>query len=97
MGGTSPSSLREPPGVIVGSDPAYLPLNRIVATGPFVLVFYLCRGFFDQAPDLATSGAFIYSLVLAFLIGFLTESLIGMLSFWFLENESENEEKTKRE
>lgn len=57
----------------------------IVATGPFVLVFYMCRGFFDQAPDPATIGAFVYALLLAFLIGFLTESLIGMISFWFLE------------
>jgi ABC-2 type transport system permease protein len=57
----------------------------IVATGPFVLVFYLCRGFFDQTPDLTTICAFVYALLLAFLIGFLTESLIGMISFWFLE------------
>ncbi|MBS0265839.1 MAG: ABC-2 family transporter protein [Planctomycetes bacterium] len=57
----------------------------LVATGPFVFVFYLCRSYFAYAPDLATIGAFILSLVIAFLIGFLMESLIGLISFWFLE------------
>ncbi|MBI3860491.1 MAG: ABC-2 family transporter protein [Planctomycetia bacterium] len=56
-----------------------------VATGPFVLVFYLCRGYFAYSPDLPTIGAFVLSLVIAFLIGFLMESLIGLISFWFLE------------
>lgn len=57
----------------------------VVATGPFALVFYLCRGFFDISPDLMTIAAFVYSLILAFLIGFLTETLIGLIAFWFLE------------
>jgi ABC-2 type transport system permease protein len=56
-----------------------------VATAPFALVFYLCRSYFAQTPDLATVGAFAISLVIAFLIGFLMESLIGLISFWFLE------------
>jgi ABC-2 type transport system permease protein len=57
----------------------------VVAAAPFALVFYLCRGFFDHAPDLSTIAAFVYSLILAFLIGFLTECLIGLIAFWFLE------------
>lgn len=57
----------------------------VVATAPFALVFYLCRGFFDAAPDLLTIVAFAYALILAFLIGFLLECLIGLISFWFLE------------
>ncbi|MSR59145.1 MAG: ABC transporter permease [Planctomycetaceae bacterium] len=57
----------------------------VVATGPFVLVFYLCRGYFEQTPDLITIAAFAYALALAFLIGFLMECLIGFISFWFLE------------
>jgi len=56
-----------------------------VATLPFALVFYLCRGFFDEAPDPITVVAFVLSLVIAFLIGFLMETLIGLISFWFLE------------
>jgi len=56
-----------------------------VATAPFALVFYLCRGYFAHAPDLPTVCAFMASLVIAFLIGFLMETLIGLISFWFLE------------
>ncbi len=56
-----------------------------VATAPFALVFYLCRGFFDDTPDLVTIVAFVTSLIIAFLVGFLMETLIGLISFWFLE------------
>ena len=56
-----------------------------VATGPFLLVFFLCRGYFDGWPDGVTIAAWVVSLVLGFLVGFLLESLIGLISFWFLE------------
>jgi ABC-2 type transport system permease protein len=56
-----------------------------VAAGPFVLVFWLCRGFFAGWPDGWTIAAFAVSLVMGFLMGFLIEALIGMISFWFLE------------
>jgi ABC-2 type transport system permease protein len=57
-----------------------------VAIGPFVLVFYLCRGFFpDESPDLVTVSAYLASLVMAFLLGFFLEATIGMIGFWFLE------------
>ncbi len=57
----------------------------IVAIGPFVLVFFLCRGYFPGWPDGPTVAAFLISLPAAFLIGFLIESMIGLISFWFLE------------
>lgn len=56
-----------------------------VATGPFVLVFFLCREYFSGLPDAWTMFAFVLSLLMGFLIGFLIESLIGLISFWFLE------------
>jgi ABC-2 type transport system permease protein len=56
-----------------------------VATGPFILVFVLCRGYFAGWPDAPTIAAWVLSLGMAFLVGFLIESLIGMISFWFLE------------
>ncbi len=56
-----------------------------VAAGPFALVFYLCRGYFDGWPDGLTIAAWVASLIMAFLIGFLLEALIGLVSFWFLE------------
>lgn len=56
-----------------------------VAIGPFALVFYLCRSFFAGWPGPVTLAACVLSLCLAFLIGFLLEALIGLISFWFLE------------
>ena len=56
-----------------------------VAAVPFAIVFWICRGFFEQTPDAVTVAGFIVSLVLAFLIGFLLETLIGLTAFWFLE------------
>ena len=57
-----------------------------VATLPFALVFYLCRGFFDSGwPDPATFCAFLASLVMGFLLGFFLETAIGLVAFWFLE------------
>ncbi len=56
-----------------------------VAVGPFAAVFFLCRGYFDGWPGPVTLAAGVLSLVLAFLIGFLLESLIGLIAFWFLE------------
>jgi ABC-2 type transport system permease protein len=56
-----------------------------VAIGPFALVFFLCRGYFDGWPDATTLGAFGLSLVLAFLLGFYLEASMGLVGFWFLE------------
>jgi ABC-2 type transport system permease protein len=56
-----------------------------VAFLPFALVFWLCRDYFRGWPDgWAFAGACV-SLVLAFLVGFLIESLMGLCAFWFLE------------
>ena len=57
----------------------------VVATGPFCLVFWLCRDYFRGWPDAITIAGFVVSLLLAFLIGFLIESLMGLIAFWFLE------------
>jgi ABC-2 type transport system permease protein len=56
-----------------------------VATGPFALVFWLCRDYFAGWPDAFTITAWVLSLAMAFLVGFLIETLIGLISFWFLE------------
>lgn len=57
----------------------------VVAIGPFALVFWLCRSYFDGWPDGVTIAGFVASLLLSFLIGFLLEAWIGLISFWFLE------------
>ncbi|MFZ5829741.1 MAG: ABC transporter permease [Planctomycetota bacterium] len=56
-----------------------------IAIGPYALVFYLCRDFFDRWPDGPTLAAFALSLVMSFLLAFLLESAIGMIGFWSLE------------
>ncbi len=56
-----------------------------IALVPFALVFWLCRGYLPAWPGANVMAAFVSSLVMAFLIGFLIEALIGLISFWFLE------------
>jgi ABC-2 type transport system permease protein len=59
-----------------------------VAMVPFVLVFFLCRGYFPGWPDPQTLAACVASLGLSFLLGFFLEATIGMVGFWFLEVQS---------
>jgi len=56
-----------------------------VAAAPYVLVFWLCRGYFNGWPDGLTVAGWTAALVLSFLVGFLLEALIGLIGFWFLE------------
>ena len=56
-----------------------------IATGPFALVFWLCREHLPNFPGWPVMLAFISSLLMSFLIGFLIETLIGLIAFWFLE------------
>jgi ABC-2 type transport system permease protein len=72
----------------------FLLLNRIahklayyvVALGPFALVFFLCRGYFEHVPtDAATWTAFAASLVMGFLLGYFMESCMGLVGFWLGE------------
>jgi len=57
----------------------------VVATVPFVIVFYLCRDYFPGWPDAWTLAGLVVALNMAFLLGFLIESLLGLIAFWFLE------------
>jgi ABC-2 type transport system permease protein len=52
---------------------------------PYLLLFFLCRSYFDHFPDLLTVCAYVASLLLGFVIGFFFETGIGMIGFWFLE------------
>jgi ABC-2 type transport system permease protein len=72
----------------------FLLLNRIahkvayyaVAIGPFALVFFLARGYFEHVPgDAATWLAFFASLVMGFLLGYFMECCMGLAGFWFGE------------
>lgn len=52
---------------------------------PYAGLFIVCSGYFDAFPDALTLAAYLVSLVLAFLVGFFFESMLGMIGFWFLE------------
>lgn len=57
-----------------------------VATIPFAIVFFLCRGYFvDGWPEASRLAAFAVSLLLGFLLGFFLEASIGLIGFWWLE------------
>lgn len=56
-----------------------------IAFVPFALVFWLCRDYFHGWPPAWVLLGWGISLILAFLIGFLIESLTGLVGFWFLE------------
>lgn len=72
-------------GFLLLSRIAHKLVYYVVALGPFVLVFYLCRGYFSGWPDTPTMICFLLSLIMAFLLGFFLEAAIGMIGFWFLE------------
>lgn len=57
----------------------------VIAFVPFAIVFWLCGSYFKGWPGAWTLLGGAVSLVLAFLIGFLIESLMGLVAFWFLE------------
>jgi ABC-2 type transport system permease protein len=57
----------------------------VVAVGPFALVFWMCRSYLPGWPEAWTLLAFVISLELSFLIGFLMEAWLGLIAFWFLE------------
>ncbi len=58
----------------------------MVATIPYTVVFILCRSFFtDGWPEPTVIVAFVWSLLMAFVMGFFLDALIGMIGFWFLE------------
>lgn len=72
---------------------SYLLLARIahklvyylVAAGPFALVFFLCRDYFDGWPSVEVFSVFLCSLILSFMLGFFLEASMGLIAFWFLE------------
>lgn len=57
----------------------------VVAFMPFAFVFWMCQEYFRGWPDWLTLAGWFSSLILAFLVGFLIESLMGLCAFWFLE------------
>ncbi|MEM1061533.1 MAG: ABC-2 family transporter protein, partial [Planctomycetota bacterium] len=57
----------------------------LTALLPFVLVFWLCADFLPAWPGASVFAAGCVAMLLGFVVGFLVDTLIGLLSFWFLE------------
>lgn len=57
----------------------------MVATIPFIVLFWLCRSFFTHYPTAIEFAVVVVALLQAFLVGFLLENLIGLAAFWLLE------------
>ncbi len=57
----------------------------VMAAIPYALVFFLCRNYLPGWTNVEALGLCVVSLVLAFLLGFAINALIGLLGFWFLE------------
>jgi len=72
-------------GYLFWSRIAHKLVYYVVAIGPFALVFWMCRDYLPGWPDTFTTVAFLCSLILGFLFGFLLEALLGLVAFWFLE------------
>lgn len=64
---------------------AHKSVYYLVATVPFILVFWLCGDFFPPWPEPHVFAAFIGSLLMGFALGFFLEATLGMIGFWFLE------------
>ena len=57
----------------------------VIAGAPFAAVFWMCRSYLPGWPSVLVITAWVASLFMAFLAGFLIESLIGLIAFWMLE------------
>jgi ABC-2 type transport system permease protein len=64
---------------------AHKAVYYVMAFVPYFIVFWMCREFLPGWPQPPVLGLYLLSLVLAFLLGFTTSCLIGLLAFWFLE------------
>ncbi|QDU59724.1 hypothetical protein Pan216_05560 [Planctomycetes bacterium Pan216] len=72
-------------GFLLTSRIAHKLVYYSIASVPFAIVFFLCREFFPGWPPPTVLAAYVISLALAFVIGFLFEALLGVLGFWMLE------------
>ena len=72
-------------GFLFTSRVAHKLVYYLLATIPFAVVIYLGRHFFPGWPSLPVFGLFLFTLAMGFLIGFLFETLIGLIAFWTLE------------
>lgn len=57
----------------------------VMAALPYTLVFWWCRDYLPGWPPIEQWPICACSLVLAFVLGYLINTAVGLLSFWFME------------
>ncbi len=57
----------------------------VMAAVPYFIVFWWCRDYLPGWPPIEQWGLCLCSLVLVFVLGYLINTAIGLLSFWFME------------
>jgi ABC-2 type transport system permease protein len=72
-------------GYLVAYRAAHKVAYIVTSFFPYLILFVLCRGYFDGFPDALTMLAYVVSLLLGFVVGFFFDCCIGMSGFWFLE------------
>ena len=72
-------------GFMLASRVAHKLAYYSVATIPFAIVYFLCRGYFPGWPSPGIMCAFIASLLMGFVLGYFLEMCLGLIGFWFLE------------
>lgn len=64
---------------------AHKQIYFVMAFAPYALVFWLCRDYLPGWPPVSALAPIVLSLAMAMMLGFLVNTLIGLLGFWFLE------------
>lgn len=72
-------------GFLLTTRVAHKLVYYLTAIAPYAVVLFLCRGYFGGWPRVDIVAWYLVALVCSFLIGFLFESLMGLLGFWTLE------------
>lgn len=72
-------------GFLLTSRVAHKLVYYLLATIPFAIVIYLGREFFPGWPSTPVFLLFLFTLLMGFVIGFLFETVVGLVAFWTLE------------
>jgi ABC-2 type transport system permease protein len=72
-------------GYLVAYRAAHKVAYIVTSFVPYALLFLACSSYFDGFPDPITFFAYLLSLIMAFIVGFFFEAMMGMVGFWFLE------------
>ncbi|MGB0716508.1 MAG: ABC transporter permease [Phycisphaerae bacterium] len=72
-------------GYLITLRAAHKLIYFVMAATPYAIVFYMCQQYMPGWPSPVQLGWIVVTLVLAFMIGYAVNSLVGLVGFWFLE------------